>query len=56
MLNNLFTVENHISPEDLREFIKWCRRNESIETTTTTIGSEEDVNYASVDVSFSSDS
>ncbi|CAH2262152.1 jg26807 [Pararge aegeria aegeria] len=39
-------LENHISPEDLSEFINWSRRNESTETTT--IGGE-DVNYAVFD-------
>ncbi|XP_045761420.1 pancreatic triacylglycerol lipase-like [Maniola jurtina] len=37
-------LENHISPEDLDEFIKWSRKH--ISTETTTIRDSEDVNYA----------
>ncbi|XP_023947933.1 pancreatic triacylglycerol lipase [Bicyclus anynana] len=39
--------ENYITPEDMREFIKWCQRNDALETNE--IGGGGDVNYAVFD-------
>lgn len=41
----LILVENHISPEDMNEFLKWSSRNNSSETTTVRVDAEEYANF-----------